>query len=90
MGELLKQNPAVEAAPLEDELLVVNPETSKFYMLNRTSAFIWTSLEGPADATQVAQRLSENFKGVSIDQATEDVQSALEEMRSLNLIVMAE
>jgi len=89
MIELVRQNPTIEAAPLEDELIMVQPETSKFYMLNRTSAFIWESLAEPTDAAGIAQKLTVSFKGVSIDQALEDVQLALDEMRSLNLIVAA-
>jgi hypothetical protein len=90
MPDLLRKNPGVEAAPLQDELLVVDPETHKFYVLNRTAAFIWETLDDTATVAAAAEKLTEQYEGVSIAEATEDVQSTLHEMQALHLITVGQ
>lgn len=80
------QNPIVEQAPLQDEIILFHPPTNKFCVLNRTSSFIWLRLQAPSTAEQLAGEVSRSFQGVTITESVRDVESLLGEMFSLGLI----
>jgi len=82
-----QQSPGIEFAPLQDEVILFHSPSNKFCVLNRTSSFIWSELEQPASCEQIAQRLGASFDGVGLPQAMSDVESALNEMLGLGLIV---
>jgi len=90
MGEistpLFRRNPAIEEAPLQAELMLFNPETSKFYVLNSTMAFAWRQLESATSLQQIAAGVSETFGGVSPDSASADLHSAIDQLVALGLI----
>jgi hypothetical protein len=90
MGPRYQQNPNIEAAPLQDEVLLLNPLTSKFCTLNSTSSFIWSQLQRPATAEQISEEISRNFEGIDKAQAIQDVNSVLREMVGLGLISSSE
>jgi hypothetical protein len=81
-----QRNPGIEAAPLERESILFNPTVNKFYLLNRSAAFIWEQLQSPASAEEIAASLCRSFGGVAETQAREDVRSTLEEMLSHSVI----
>jgi hypothetical protein len=78
----------VEAAPLKDECVLFNQKTNKFFMLNRTMAFIWSRLEQTATPSQISEELQKSFAGVTAEQAHADVELALREMLELELLVL--
>ena len=82
-----QQSPGIEFAPLQDEVILFHSPSNKFCVLNRTSSFIWSELKQPASCEELAQRLGESFGGVEIQQAMSDVDTTLQEMLSLGLIV---
>ncbi len=84
---LFKRKSDVETAPLQEESIVFHPGQNRFCMLNRTSSFIWSRLESPASATQIASELSTSFAGISPADALNDVQQALSTLLSLDLVV---
>ena len=43
---VLRRNPKVEEAPLSGELMLFEPATSRFFVLNRTMAFVWSRCDG--------------------------------------------
>ena len=84
------QNPIVEGAPLQDETILFHSATNKFCVLNTTSSFIWSELRKPATAEEIAERISLSFRGVTTAEALGDVDSILQEMLSLDLVVGAQ
>ena len=81
------RNQAIEAAPLNDEAILLDPATSKFFMLNRTSSFIWDRLSTPSTAESLAGAICNSFENVEMSAALEDVQATLNEMQAAGLIV---
>ncbi len=85
-----QQNPAAEAAPLEQGLMVLEPVNRKFCALNRTSTLVWSELAQPASAEQLADRIVDEFQGVTRSEALRDVQAIITEMTSLGIVVAVE
>jgi hypothetical protein len=84
-----RRHPAVEASPLNDEMMLFHPSTGKFCLLNNTSTAIWSQLDESRSAVQLTAALSERFADVSEDQVRRDVESALQEMLSLEIVVVS-
>ena len=86
-SRIFRRHPAVEASPLNDEMMLFHPSTGKFCLLNNTSTAIWSQLDESRSAVQLTAALSERFADVSEDQVRRDVESALQEMLSLEIVV---
>src|SRR5260221_13388767 len=90
MNARFQQCSGVESAPLQDEVILFHSPSNKFCVLNRTSSFIWSELKQPVSCEEVAQRLGTSFGGVDVEQAISDVNTTLQEMLALGLIVSVE
>jgi len=90
MVDRFQQSVGVESAPLRDEVILFHPSSKKFCVLNRTSSFIWSELKEPLTGAEIAVRLGAGFGGVALDQARSDVDSTLNEMLALGLVVRVE
>ena len=77
----------VEAAPLQEELMLFHPQTNKFCVLNHTTSFIWACLANPSTVGQLAEALCGNFEGATLAATLRDVQEILKEMLSLEIVV---
>ena len=86
MDRTFQRNQGVEAAPLNDEAILLDPSTSKFFMLNRTSSFIWERLATPSTAESLAGEICKCFDNVALPDALNDVRTTLDEMLSMGLI----
>lgn len=75
---------------MQNELMLFDPVTSKFYVLNSTMAFVWRRCDGNQSPPQIATALEEEFSGVSAAAAESDVQAAIDELQSLGLITLRE
>jgi coenzyme PQQ synthesis protein D (PqqD) len=87
MDKSYRQNVAVESSELQDELMLLEPSTGQFCVLNRVSKSIWQSLREPVTAEQIATGLARDFQGVTENRALDDVTAVLDQMRLLGLIV---
>lgn len=87
MGMTFEQNQEVEAAPLNDEAILLDPTSSKFFMLNSTSAFVWEQLSTPATIEDIATAIVGTFADVTPEAAIADVSSTLDELVSKNLVI---
>jgi hypothetical protein len=85
LTELFRQNATVETAPLQDEIILFNPQQNKFCMLNKSASFIWTKLKTPASAENLARELRDAFCGVTTEQALEDTKKTLDNFVSLGV-----
>ncbi len=86
MSDRFQQNPEVEAAPLEDEVILLDPETRKFCVLNRTASAIWARVAQPATSEEIAADISAQFADVTAATALADVEEALRQMLESRLI----
>lgn len=87
---MLVRNPQVEEAPLQHELMLFEPTSAKFYVLNGTMAFVWRNCTGERTAADIAAELVEAFDGVDAQQALADVKGAVQELQTLGLISSSE
>lgn len=87
MVRTYERNQGVEAAPLNDEAILLDPTTSKFFMLNRTSSFIWDRLSAPTTVEALAGEICNRFNDVALPNALSDVRATLDEMLAMGLIV---
>lgn len=77
----------MEAAPLNDEAILFDPANSKFFLLNRTSSFIWDRLATPATAEALAGEICKAFDDVAPTDVQNDVRTTLDQMLSMELVV---
>ena len=82
-----RRNPAIEEAPLQQELMLFDPSQSKFFVLNTTMAFVWRNCDGGTSLSDIAERLIDEFTGVEIAAARQDVVTAATELSSLGLLL---
>ncbi|HUP94269.1 MAG TPA: PqqD family protein [Burkholderiales bacterium] len=87
MASTFERNPRVEGAPLNEETILLDPESAKFFMLNQTCSFIWEHLSNPATAESLAGELCKSFDNVALADALSDVRTTLAEMLSLELVI---
>ncbi len=80
------RNPQIEEAPLQQELMLFNPATSQFYMLNGTMAYIWRNCEQKSVEELIAS-IGDAFEGTDPSKASEDVEKALADLLSLGLVI---
>ena len=84
-----QQSVGVEAAPLQDEMILFHSASKQFCVLNRTSSFIWSQLKEPVTIEEIARRVQDSFGEVVHNNVVSDVDTAVQRMLSLGLIVHA-
>lgn len=84
---MLNKNPRIEEAPLQDDLMLFNPESSQFYVLNATMASIWRRCDGSHSVESMVEGLSAEFDGVDHEAAASDVRDACQELISHGLVI---
>jgi hypothetical protein len=82
-----QQNVGVEAAPLQDEMILFHSPSKQFCVLNRTSSFIWAQLKEPVTIEEIARRLQDSFGDVPHTDVVSDVDMAVQTMLSMGLII---
>jgi PqqD family protein of HPr-rel-A system len=80
------RNPSIEAAPLQQELMLFNAATKNFCVLNATAAHVWASLEEPRTAEELVNSLCAQFDTNSSETVAEDVAAVLGQLESLELV----
>ena len=85
--ERLQQSPGIESAPLQEEIILFHAPSNKFCVLNRTSSFIWSQLREPTTSEEIVRRLQDSFSEAAGDEVASDVDTALQELLGLGLIV---
>jgi len=78
----------VEAAPLQEETILLHPSSNKFCLLNKTASFIWNEVGTPKSAEEIAHLLTATFANVDREQATLDVVATLEQLSSMGFVVV--
>lgn len=80
-----QQCPTVEVAPLNDGVILLDPETNQFSVLNETASAIWTSVAQPATSEEIIAEIRMKFEEVS-GKVVSDVEETLRQMVERRLI----
>jgi hypothetical protein len=83
---LYSRDSSIEAAPLQDETILLQPHAKTFCLLNKTAAFIWNVVSAPVSSELIARRLAVAFADVSPEQALNDVESTLRQLVSMGFV----
>ena len=84
---LYRRKPDVEEAPLQGELMLFDPASARFFVLNRTMAFVWRRCDGTHTLARMIEGLPAEFAGAPAESAPGDLARALEELLALGLLV---
>jgi len=90
VAAILQRAPGIEEAPLSGEVMLFDPAVGRFFVLNRTMAFIWKHCDGISDARGMLEDLVTSFRGVEPGRAETELQEALTELKKLGLLLEAE
>ncbi len=88
MEKTFQRNQEVEAAPLDEESILYDPGSSKFFMLNSTSAFIWEQLATPVTVEGIATAIGDAFEEITPEGALSDVRDTVDELVSMDLVAV--
>lgn len=80
-----QQIPTVEVAPLGDGVILLDPETNQFSVLNETASAIWTRVAQPATSEEIVAEIRTRFEEVS-GKVVSDVEETLRQMVERRLI----
>lgn len=83
----IERVPGVIWRKIDDSVVIVNEDGTKFITLNSTAAYIWEKCNEEMDARLIAKGLQEKFTA-SFDEIYEDVLTALKSLENLGLIKM--
>jgi Coenzyme PQQ synthesis protein D (PqqD) len=83
----LRRNPKIEEAPLQSELMLFDPTTSKFFVMNPTMAFLWRKCDGDQPLPAIVESLSKEFSGVDAAVAEAELRHAVDELVGLGLLI---
>lgn len=79
------RKPNVEEAPLAGELMLFDPGSSRFFVLNPTMALIWRHCDGRHTVGAMLDALVQEFGHVEATTAGADLEKALVEIVALGL-----
>lgn len=83
----LRRNPKIEEAPLSSELMLFDPVSARFFVLNGTMAYIWRRCDGETPVERIADGLAADFEGVDRSAAQKDLNEAVEDLLAKGLLV---
>jgi coenzyme PQQ synthesis protein D (PqqD) len=80
----------LEIASLDDQSLVLQPESRRFHLLNGSAAFILSRLTEPRTASEIAGDIVAQFSGVDLAVACASVETALDGMLDAQIANIAD
>lgn len=83
---MYQRNHQVEEAPLQSELMLYNPTSSQFYMLNPTMAHLWRSCASAQPLESLIESVVAEFEGADRAAVETDVRDAVGQLTSLGLL----
>jgi Coenzyme PQQ synthesis protein D (PqqD) len=87
MTTVYARNPSIETAPLQDEIILFDPNQSRFCVLNRTASFLWNQLATALTTDAVAAEVCGGFSGVAMEVVLADTDRTLQQLLSLKFVV---
>ena len=83
-GSVITRNPGVLSRVVEDETVLLEPETGSYFALNQTGTAIWELIEKPTELSQVRDQLLERFE-VDSEEAWDGIVSLIAQLVELHL-----
>lgn len=80
----MRRNPKIEEAPLQGELILYDPGSAKFFVLNKTMAFAWRHCDRAPD--DMVETLRQEFAEVEPATAEGDLREAIDQLCNLGLL----
>ena len=74
----------VNAAEVDGEIVLIDPDSEEFIGLNKVGSFVWKSLENGLAIEEIVAKLEREYGNGTI---REDVSRFVEKMRGRNLLV---
>ncbi len=85
MNSRVVRSGAPIAAPVDDELVMLDIDAGKYYGLNGIASAIWQKLELQITVEELCKRLCKDYE-VTAEQCSLDVLAFLKELETRNLI----
>jgi methyltransferase-like protein len=82
---MLQRNSSILWRELDGEAVLLSPSAGSSYNLNPVGTFIWKLLDGTHTPADIATAICEVYE-VEFEQALQDVQAILADMRTNNLL----
>lgn len=82
---MLQRNSSILWRELDGEAVLLSPSAGSSYNLNSVGTFIWKRLNGKHTPADIATAICEVYE-VEFEQALQDVQAILADMRTNNLL----
>ncbi len=79
------RNESILSQELDGEFVLYDPEEDAIHNLNETAYFVWKNCDGHCSASEIANRLEEQYY-VSMETANGDVESILLQLHEVNLV----
>lgn len=83
---MMQRNKTVLWRELDGEAVLLDPAAGCSYNLNRVGTVIWKLLDGTHAAQEIAQEVCQLYE-VEYDQALEDVETILNDLKDHNLVL---
>jgi Coenzyme PQQ synthesis protein D (PqqD) len=85
-----RRNPKVEEAPLQGELMLFDPDRSKFFVLNPTMAVVWRGCDGQTTFEGMLDAIRASFSEADTAPVETEVRNALGQLIELGLATTVE
>lgn len=82
---MLQRNSSILWRELDGDAVLLSPSAGSSYNLNQVGTFIWKMLDGEHTSENIAAAICQMYE-VEYEQALQDVENILVELRSNNLL----
>ena len=86
MENLGRRKTGVEEAALQGELMLFEPSSSRFFVLNPAMTVVWRHCDGQTAVEQAADELMRAFDGIERATALADLMEARKQLVELGLV----
>jgi hypothetical protein len=83
----LRRNPRIEEAPLQGELMLFDPASSKFFVINATMERVWRGCPGASSPDEIVDQIVATFVGAERARVSGDVEQAIRDLISMGLLI---
>lgn len=77
----------VDIAPMKEQMVLFNPQSNQFCVLNKTAAVVWEMLETPQSLEQLVTALIDRFVNASSQTVEADVRAMMAELDKTACVV---
>jgi PqqD family protein of HPr-rel-A system len=81
-----RPHPAVEATPMDDDVVIYDPRSGQGHVLNATAAHVWGLLDGERTTHALAEAVAVRY-AVPVAQAVDDVRELVRDLHQAGLIL---